>query len=534
MQLCTHGAGRRPAYCLRSVLAVSFALCAMGCAGRDPHVLGDGSASAGGHGGNAAEGNSNTGGAGGVLGYDELEPDSGISAGETEFVNAALPISTEGLRPGRRFREILGLGTKFAQGEPQGDLSIVTDLGARWVRDTVDWNVMEPQAGQYVDFPAPFLERLEYYRAHDIGVVYLLAYDAYTAYPATASNPTAGFDPVAFGNYAVEAAKRLRNAGVRFVLEMWNEPHNMVLRPVLGGAWNGVAPSPWVDHYLNMVREAVARVKAYDSSIQLITDDDMWVLHYWFLEGGLPREVDGFGFHPYVQGYPERAAIDENTDWMAPFIGVDADGSFTSAVRRLREQGLQKLGKTPSMWITEWGWPVEQATSSGAVFTEDTVAAWLPRAFILAEASGAENMCWFSMQDCVDGPMGLTANDGTRRKAYWAFKTLSTTIGDYYYLGQVAGSRSQTSGAQAYLFRRESSAKLVAWSIEPSLAWLKLDGQLRQAKVTDTYGQPVQASIGSNGASYVPLGPAPLYLDFTLQTRAPNLRVVARTGSTPP
>jgi hypothetical protein len=393
---------------------------------------------------------------------------------------------------------------------------------------------MEPKAGQYIDFPAAFQARLNYYKTNNIGVVFLLAYDAWTAYAPSTSNPTAAFDPVAFGKYAVEVAKRLKSAGVRFVLEMWNEPHNMVLRPTLGGTWNGAAPSPWVDHYVRMVNEAVSRVKAYDSSIPLVTQDDMWILHYWFLEAGLPNALDGFSFHPYVVGNPERAAIDQNTDWMSPFVGVDADGSFTSAVRRLREQGQQKLGKAPGMWITEWGWPVGQADANSSGLSEDTVAAWLPRAFVLAESSAVETMCWFSMQDNADGPMGLTMNDGTKRKAYYAFKTLSTNLADYYYLGQVAGASSTTSGTQAHLFRRDSTAKLAVWNVEPTLAWLKLDGQLKQATVIDSYGNPVAATRGSTGANYVPLGPAPIYLQFAAQSRTPTLHIAKRTGTNPP
>jgi hypothetical protein len=186
------------------------------------------------------------------------------------------------------------------------------------------------------------------------------------------------------------------------------------------------------------------------------------------------------------------------------------------------------------MWITEWGWPVGQVDADSSGLSEDTVAAWLPRAFVLAESSAAENMCWFSLQDNSDGPMGLTMNDGTKRKAYYAFKTLSANLGDYYYIGQVAGVSSATSGTQAHLFRLDSSAKLVAWNVEPTLAWLKLDGQLKQAKVTDLYGASVKASVGSTGASYVPLGSAPIYLEFAAQSRTPTLHTVTRTGSTPP
>lgn len=458
------------------------------------------------------------------------------AGGDGQSLDSQLAVQSalQSPRPGRRFREALGVSTKFAQGQPNSDLSMLTELGVKWARDSVDWNVMEPTAGSYIEFPAAFRERLEFYRTHDIGIIYMLAYDAYTAYKATASNPAAAFDPVAFGNYAVEAAKQLRKAGVRFVLEMWNEPHNMVLRRDLGGSWNGCPPSPWVDHYVKMVKEAVERVKAYDDKIPLVTNDDMWILHYRFLEAGLPRALDGFAFHPYVQGIPERAAIEQNTDWMSPFIGVDADASFASAVRRLREQGVTKLGHTPGMWITEWGWPVNQATASGTTFSEETVAAWLPRAFVLAEAAGAENLCWFSTQDNGDGPMGLTTNAGQRRKTYQTFKVLNENFGDYVYLRQVVGADHRTSGTQAFQFWRDNSSKLIVWSVEPASDWLRLDGQLSAAKVVDAYGQPGVITRNATGVGFVPVGAAPIYLEFPLQSTAPVLNVSPRSGSNPP
>ena len=306
----------------------------------------------------------------------------------------------------------------------------------------------------------------------------------------------------------------------------------MVLRPTLGGQWNGAAPSPWVDYYVKMVNEAVTRVKAFDNSVRLIDNDDMWVLHYWFLEAGLPKALDGFAFHPYVQGNPERAACDQSTSWMAPFVAVDADSSFTSAVRRLRAQGQDKLGHAPQMWVTEWGWAADQANSSGTVFTEDVIAAWLPRAFILAEASGVESMCWFSTQDNVDGPMGLTTNDGRKRQAYQAFKVLSDAIGDFFYLGQVLGNDHQTLGVQAHLFTRNNYVKLAIWGIEPATGWLQLNDQLTSAKVTDSMGNVVTPTGGSNGTFWVPYGAAPSYLDFPMQPTRPML-TVSNTAAAP-
>ena len=155
----------------------------------------------------------------------------------------------------------------------------------------------------------------------------------------------------------------MRESGVRFVLEIWNEPHNS-LRPLVGGSWNGKPPAPWLDHYVKIVNETVTQVKAFDPSIKLLDDDDMWIVHYWFLEAGLPRDLDGFAFHPYSGKRsvgPEVAAVDRMTDWLKPFTVVGPDRS-PSAVRLLR--GGQRLSvKRPCG--CEWGWKIGETIPQG-------------------------------------------------------------------------------------------------------------------------------------------------------------------------
>ena len=235
---------------------------------------------------------------------------------------------------------------KFAQGQPEDQLATLKELGVRWVRDYVSWHAVEPVAGQYRDFPDSFKRRLAFYRKNDIGVVLLLSYPNRAAYPPTADDPHRSVNPEAYGRYAAQAARLMRASGVRFVIELWNEPHN-TLRSIVGGNWNGKPPSPWVDHYVRMVHEAVKQVKAIDPAIKLLSDDDMWVLHYWFLEAGLPKNLDGFAFHPYGAAAPEFVAVGPRTEWVKPFVVVDEDRSLRSAVRLLREQGERELGRSP-------------------------------------------------------------------------------------------------------------------------------------------------------------------------------------------
>lgn len=277
----------------------------------------------------------------------------------------------------RSFGDMVGLGVKFSQGQPVRDLAMLIDLKVRWVRDAIWWPNVEPEKGRFVDFSPAFERQLDFYRRHDIGLIALLTLGNPRAYPPGADTPASPYDPQAFGRFAAQVTRMLRAAGVRFVIEVGNEPHNSAFAKTLGGAWNGRSPSPWVDHYVRMVAEAVEQVKAVDPALKLLSDDDMWVIHYWFLEAGLPAALDGFAIHPYTPGLPERTAVAHDTDWTRPFTVVDPDRSFGSAVRRLREQGRIKLGRPPEIWITEWGWPVGDSTVKGSV-SEEALVGYLP------------------------------------------------------------------------------------------------------------------------------------------------------------
>jgi len=411
---------------------------------------------------------------------------------------------------GRNFGDMVGLGVKFSQGQPASDLPMLTDLGVRWVRDVVEWQSLEPGAGRFVDFQPAFKQRLEFYRQNGIGLVALLTLGNASAYPPTPDEPARHWNADAFGRFAATVAKMLRAEGVRFVLEIGNEPHNSAFARSLGGAWNGRAPSPWVDHYVRMVHAAVREVKAFDASVKLLSDDDMWVIHYWFLEAGLPAALDGFAVHPYTPGPPERAAIAHDTDWVRPFTAVDPDRAFGSAVRRLREQGRAKLGRTPEIWLTEWGWPVGEG--AGGSVSEDTLVAYLPRAFILAAAAGVEVLCWYSSQDAAGEPMGLIRRDGQRRSTYRAFKTMTAQLGDHVFLRQVAGMDSRTTGLQAFLFESAAGARLVAWSADGKTRRLRLPPGAT-ARGVGALGQALSPETNGSAGASVSCAAAPVYLD---------------------
>jgi hypothetical protein len=408
------------------------------------------------------------------------------------------------------FSNTLCLGVKFAMGESLSNLNNLTELKVKWVREELSWSSLEPQPGQWrTGFPVEFLTRLKFYREHNIGVIFLLGYGNAKAYPNDTSNPANSVDAKRFANYAVHVAEFLKFAKVRFVLEILNEPHNQLPR-LLGGNWQGKAPSPWVDHYASMVLETVTAVHAVDATIKLLTNDDMWIVHYWFMEAGLPSKISGFAIHPYTGiGDPEHTAVAYDTTWTRPFNVVDIDRSFRSAVRRLRKQGLSKLGKTPEIWITEWGWAVDGIKNS---INDATLTAYLPRAFILAAAAGVNTTCWFSSHDAVDGPMGLTRNDNSKRDSYYAYRTLSEQLGDYTLVRHLMGSENPVDGVQGFLFASTLSKKLVVWNVSGLQKVITFTDDSNSAKAVDVLGRLFPITQVSIGKYQIKVGARPVYI----------------------
>lgn len=413
------------------------------------------------------------------------------------------------------FRSTFGLVTKFSQGQPLHHLRLLKELKVSWVRDFVLWSDIEPKAGRYEDWPADFAKRLEYYKEHDIGIIYVLAYANGKAYPNTETNPHASIDAEALGRYATYIAKKLRSSGVRFAIEVWNEPHNFQILQMVGGKWNGAPPSPWVTHYVRMLNQVQHNLMKIDPEIPVLSSEDVWVNHYRFAEHhALNRSFRHVGLHPYTNDTstgPEVAAATQNADWARPFTLVDADRSFHSAIARLREFTSQSTGNQAQVWITEWGWRVDAKAPHGRLSAED-VAAYLPRAFILASESDSVVLCWFSMYDSVDGSYGLLNNHSHVRSAYQAYKTMADLIGDAFFVGKISRNTSRVSGLQAFNFKLGSKRIAVIWTADNTKTEVELPNVWKVLSTTTYTGLP--ATTPSRPLYTVVASKAPLYIVY--------------------
>lgn len=361
-----------------------------------------------------------------------------------------------------------GLNVKYVQGEPfdQSAKDMLLELRVKWVRDAESWNTM--QVGQGVlaaDFTPAFKARLQFYKDNNIGVMFFGVYNAavYSDDPAYANDR---LPAVPYGDYMLKCAQLLKASGVKFVMEVWNEPRTFFVLPWYGGQWNGAEPSPWLDHYVEMANQTVAKIKAFDPSISVIVQDDLYVTHYWYLENNNPTldpRANGSSIHPYTNGPMDWTPFAADTNWTLGPWGtiVDADQTTTSAMRKLRERWQLKSGHQPDLWITEIGW------SQGDAASADKAAKYLPRAFMTSAASGLKGLFWFSSIDRTDGPMGLRMNDGTKRPAYIAWKTMVQQLGGHEFISQTIDPQNNWAVFTEFRKISDGTKKMVIVGADP-------------------------------------------------------------------
>jgi len=411
-----------------------------------------------------------------------------------------------------KFGETVGLVVHFDQGETLKNLNDLKNLGVKWVRDNLNWSSCEKKKGDYI-LPERRKRRLKFYKENGISVILLAEGANPKVYPGDKYNPKG------YGAFVAAAARLHKEAGVEFVIEIKNEPHNFGLMKHFGGKWYGSKDCAWIDHYIKMANEAIKQVKAYDSNIKLMTDEDVWTCHYWYLEGNLDKRLDAFAIHPYTfHGYssgPEEAHFGQGSEgWMKDWTIIDDDRSMRSLMRRLKAQYMEKLGHPAEMYITEWGHPVGgKGFKKGTKMSEDDIAAYLPRAYMSGAAAGARVTCWHVSQDMGDGPMGLIRNDLTKRKTYYALKNMVKQLGDYQMVKQIVGADNSTTGIQAYLFEGDAGYKLIAWNIGAPVKVEFLSGSSAPLRTYNNLGKSIPLRFAKDGPPILSLGMAPIYIE---------------------
>lgn len=408
----------------------------------------------------------------------------------------------------RVFRSCFGIMMHFWQNQPLEEIAMVEDIGATWIRGEGNWS------GEDADPAVYSTRKLERWvnEAHRRGLKVMVH---------LGSTHEGLRRPDDYAKYAGLVAKKLR--GKVQAYHGPNEPygpfletfspelqHQMAMWTVEGESqWRG-----WIEKHSELVRKAADAIHEADpQAIMLPEGVDVWrhpsdvffTHHRWMFEAGLGDNVSGMTGHPYtgkdIEGVgfvrampPEITAMGQPAGAKKDYPYFDEQGrvSLGDVMQTLRDEAKKATGRDFEIWLNEWsylpGWVGGNQEIRGA---------YLVRMFMVGFANNARIIVWHNMRDMRDGPYGLVDNQMNKRPPYFAYRTMSRTIGDMYLLKYVHGSPTATKGVQAYLFGKDDQKVLVVWNIDNTQRNAKVDGIRPGARIVDTFGKEAGAdSVG--------------------------------------
>jgi hypothetical protein len=312
-----------------------------------------------------------------------------------------------------------------------GVVNQMSRLKAKSVRSDLLWHVVQPQADTWDwavadDMVAAAVD-------NDLEFIPMLGYGVPWASDQTDSDPYfPPDDPNDFALFAGRVADRYKGVVRRY--EIWNEPNAgyRFWKPNFAG--DGVA-------YGELFLAAEAAIHAVDPDAEVIVGGTFF--HEQAIPGTLSfidemlsahpsilAKADGVAVHPYTL-YPPRVAPEESGDGEVP-------------VWEMIEQLRALTGDLPIL-VTEMGWP-----SLGEV-TEKDQADWLIREFLLLQAQGISDVCWYTLSDDEDPSnpeqaFGLTDFDGNLKPSGAAYLELAELAEQATGVGQIENLPDGTWG----------------------------------------------------------------------------------------
>jgi hypothetical protein len=240
-------------------------------------------------------------------------------------------------------------------GDDTQTLRWAQDLGVEWVKQQVDWNLIEHGPG---DLEWEQLDRtVELCDA--FGFRLLLSVINAPAY--LRSDPTWFGPPDDYGEFrrfTQQMAERYR--GRVDAYELWNEPN-------LGREWAGDTIDP--ERFVALVAEGAQGVRAGDPDAVVVsgapgvtgvTEEGTAMDDRAFLRGmlgaGVAQWVDAIGAHPYGFANPPDASASD-PEQVSPTHNDHPSFFFRDTLEDYRAILLEYGAGDLPIWITEFGWP---------------------------------------------------------------------------------------------------------------------------------------------------------------------------------
>jgi hypothetical protein len=313
---------------------------------------------------------------------------------------------------------------------------MVAEAGFRFVRDDMRWEVVETVKGQY-DFEDydRYMERLT---QAGLRALFILKYSN-LLYESNPRSIRTEEGRQAFAAFAAAAARRYAGQGV--VWEIWNEPNN-------AGFW---PPEPNVDEYFEMLITTVSAIRRADPKAVIVapaTGLD-WAYLEALFEKGMLEYVDGVSVHPY--------------QFLDPPEGV------VSGYDKLRNLIARYAPPEKSIPIvsSEWGY---SSVTHDLRDVEDLQARYLPRQFLVNIWQNIPIQAWFIWRRPGGEPetpkYAIVTPDGTPTKAYYAAKTLMSTLDGYRFVQRLPMKSEQD---YVLLFSNCRQYALAVWTAPPGV-----------------------------------------------------------------
>lgn len=247
-----------------------------------------------------------------------------------------------------------GIEANFIGQDKQAVIGRVNELGVSWIKQEVDWSVLEPVQGNIVWTDMDEIINLA--NANDLNLMLTLKNA-----PAWARSNTENAGPpddfAAFAAFAGSIAGRY--AGSIGAIEIWDEPN--VASNWIGKPLNGAS-------YVELLSAAYASIKAADQNVIVVSgglrptginDPNVAIDDRVFLSqmygAGLADVSDAIGAHPLGFANPPDSTCCENNPEIP---GWDDHPSFffLDTLQDYRNIMNQNGDDRTFIWATEFGW----------------------------------------------------------------------------------------------------------------------------------------------------------------------------------
>ena len=290
-----------------------------------------------------------------------------------------------------------GIQAHLWDGDLEPAVSAVLNLGFNWVKQQVEWRVMEPENGNYQWGNTDRI--VNGLTAHGLKPMFSVVKSPQWARPSTTDFNVEGppADPQEFAEFLGAMAARYKGRVKAY--EVWNEQN-------LHYEWGNEPLDP--ARYVTLLKLAYAAIKTADPEAVVISGaltptgaPPPWAIDdYQYLEGmyqnGLKEACDAIGAHPSGYNMPPDADWQTWTQpglvFQGPVNNRHHSWSFKATMEGYRNIMLKYDDGGKTIWPTEFGWASSAQPSANYEYAADNSleqqAAYTVKAYQMGKAWG--------------------------------------------------------------------------------------------------------------------------------------------------